>query len=52
VETARDEKVKTLAAELVEEEAEHVQLVHRLLKRYPKPSENWAEDLDPPQSLE
>jgi rubrerythrin len=52
VETAKDEKVKTLAAELVEEEAEHVQLVHRLLKRYPKPAENWAEDLDPPQSLE
>jgi rubrerythrin len=52
VETAKDAKVKALAAELVEEEAEHVQLVHRLLKRYPKPSENWAEDLDPPQSLE
>jgi len=52
VENAKDEKVKALAAELVEEEAEHVQLVHRLLKRYPKPSENWADDLDPPQSLE
>jgi rubrerythrin len=52
VETAKDAKVKALAAELVEEEAEHVQLVHRLLKRYPKPAENWAEDLDPPQSLE
>jgi rubrerythrin len=52
VETAKDEKVKTLAAELVEEEAEHVQLVHRLLKRYPKPSENWADDLDPPVSQE
>jgi rubrerythrin len=52
VETAKDEKVKALAAELVEEEAEHVQLVHKLLRRYPKPSENWAEDLDPPQSLE
>jgi rubrerythrin len=52
VETTKDAKVKALAAELVEEEAEHVQLVHRLLKRYPKPAENWAEDLDPPQSLE
>ena len=52
VETAKDEKVKTLAAELVEEEAEHVQLVHRLLRRYPKPDENWADDLDPPQALE
>ena len=52
VETAKDEKVKALAAELVEEEAEHVQLVHKLLRRYPKPDDNWAEDLDPPQSLE
>ena len=52
VETAKDEKVKTMAAELVEEEAEHVNLVHRLLKRYPKPSENWADDLDPPASQE
>jgi rubrerythrin len=52
VETAKDPKVKELAAELVEEEAEHVQLVHRLLKRYPKPSENWADDMDPPAPQE
>ena len=52
VETAKDPKVKTLAAELVEEEAEHVNLVHRLLLRYPKPSETWADDLDPPVSQE
>jgi rubrerythrin len=52
VETAKDPKVKTLAAELVEEEAEHVSLVHRLLLRYPKPSESWADDLDPPVSQE
>ena len=38
VETAKDPKVKAMAAELVEEEAEHVNLVHRLLKRYPKPN--------------
>ncbi len=31
VETAKDPKVKAMAAELVEEEAEHVSLVHRLL---------------------
>ncbi len=36
----------------MEEEAEHVQLVHRLLQRYPKPSANWADDLDPPVSQE
>ena len=52
VETAKDPKVKAMAAELVEEEAEHVNLVHRLLRRYPKPEENWADDLDPPVSQE
>ena len=52
VETAKDPKVKELAGELMEEEAEHVQLVHRLLRRYPKPSDSWADDLDPPVSQE
>ena len=52
VETTKDPKVKEMAAEFVEEEAEHVNLVHRLLQRYPKPSENWADDLDPPVSQE
>jgi rubrerythrin len=52
VETAKDPKVKTLAAELVEEEAEHVQLVHKLLRRYPQPSDSWADDLDPPAAQE
>ena len=52
VETAKDPKVKALAAELVEEETEHVNLVHRLLLRHPKPSDTWADDLDPPVSQE
>ena len=52
VETAKDPKVKEMASELMEEEAEHVQLVHRLLRRYPKPSDTWADDLDPPVSQE
>ena len=52
VETAKDPKVKKMAAEFMEEEAEHVNLVHRLLRRYPKPSETWADDLDPPVSQE
>ena len=52
VETAKDPKVKTMAAELVEEETEHVNLVHRLLQRYPEPSASWAEDPDPPASQE
>ena len=52
VETAKDPKVKTMAAELVEEEAEHVNLVNRLLRRYPPPTDSWADDLDPPVSQE
>ena len=52
VETATDPKVKAMAAEFVEEEAEHVNLVNRLLHRYPPPGDSWAEDLDPPVSQE
>jgi rubrerythrin len=52
VETATDPKVKAMAAELVEEEAEHVNLVNRLLLRYPHPEDTWAEDPDPPVSQE
>jgi len=52
VETTTDPEVRKMAAELVEEETEHVQLVHRLLRRYPEPGRGWADDLDPPQSLE
>jgi rubrerythrin len=48
LETATDPKVKALAEDLVEEEAEHVTLVNRLLRRYPRPMDSWAEDLDPP----
>ena len=52
VETAKDPKIKAMAAELVEEEAEHVNLVNRLLTRYPAPTDSWAEDMDPPVSQE
>jgi rubrerythrin len=52
VEATKDPKVKAMAAELVKEEAEHVSLVHRLLRRYPPPSDSWADDLDPPVSQE
>ena len=47
-ETAKDAKVKEMAAELVEEEAEHVNLVYRLMRKYPKPTDSWCEDGDPP----
>jgi len=52
VATTKDTEVKKMAEELVEEEAEHVNLVHRLLRRYPEPSATWADDLDPPVSQE
>jgi hypothetical protein len=41
-----------MAAEFVEEETEHVNLVHRLLRKYPAPPESWRQDLDPPVSQE
>ena len=52
VDTAKDPKLKAAAAELVEEETEHVNLVHRLLRRYPPPTESWSDDPDPPVSQE
>jgi rubrerythrin len=48
VETATDAKVKGMAAELVEEEAEHVNTVYRLLRKYPQPSGAWSQDDDLP----
>lgn len=48
VETATDPKVKEMASEFVEEEVEHVNLVYRLLRKYPRPLESWSEDPDSP----
>jgi len=48
VETVKDPTVKRMASEFVEEEAEHVNLVHRLLRKYPAPPESWSDDPDPP----
>ena len=51
--TAADPKIKEMAAEFVEEEAEHVNLCHRLLRKYPAPKgESWSEDMDPPVAQE
>jgi rubrerythrin len=47
VESTSDPKIKEMAAEFVEEEAEHVNLVHRLLRRHRAPAETWSEDPDP-----
>jgi rubrerythrin len=49
LDSAKDAKIKDMAAEFVEEEAEHVNLVHRLLRKYPKPADSWADDDDPPR---
>jgi rubrerythrin len=51
-ETVKDPAVKKLADEFVEEEAEHVNLVHRLIRKYPRPDDNWSSDPDPPVSQE
>jgi rubrerythrin len=48
VEAAKDPEVKKMAEEFVEEEAEHVNLVHRLLRKYPAPTPAWSQDPDPP----
>jgi len=52
LESAKDPELKKMAEEFVEEETEHVNLVHRLLTKHPRPGESWADDLDPPVSLE
>jgi rubrerythrin len=52
VETAKDPRVKRLAEEFAEEEAEHVNLVHRLLRRYPQPAASWSSDPDAPIAQE
>ncbi|MBL8586426.1 MAG: rubrerythrin, partial [Bradyrhizobiaceae bacterium] len=53
VATTDDSKIRDMAQEFAEEEAEHVALCHRLLKKYPAPqTEAWAEDPDPPVPLE
>jgi rubrerythrin len=50
--TATDDKVLKMALELVEEEEEHVALLKEWQERFPRPSEGWDEDLDPPTMLE
>ena len=50
--TAKEPKIKKMAEEFAEEEAEHVNLVHRLLRKYPPPDKSWAQDSDPPTPQE
>ncbi len=51
-ETSSDEKVVAMALELVVEEEEHVELLEKWQKRFPKPEEGWDDDLDPPMIQE
>jgi rubrerythrin len=50
--TTKDARVRHMAEEFVEEEAEHVNLVHRLLRKYVPPASTWADDADPPVAQE
>lgn len=45
-----DAQVRAMAAELAEEEREHVALLKDWIVRYPEPSDGWEEDLDEPVS--
>jgi len=47
-----DPQVIELALEFAEEEKEHVELLEGWVGRYPKPDDNWYEDLDPPMMHE
>lgn len=46
--TAVDAEVRALAAELADEEQEHVGLMRQWLARYRKPEAGWNDDPDPP----
>ena len=45
-------KVRAAAAEMAEEEREHVRLIKRWLKKVPKPAAGWDRDPDPPRMSE
>jgi rubrerythrin len=51
-ETSGDPAIRNMAAEFVEEEVEHVNLVSRLLLKHPKPEDSWSDDPDPPSPQE
>jgi rubrerythrin len=50
--TTHDDRIRRIAEEFIEEEAEHVNLVHRLMRKYPRESGMPNQDLDPPVSQE
>lgn len=48
----QDEAIRAAATEFAAEEAEHVALLEDWLTRYPPPDDDWAEDMDPPVSVD
>jgi rubrerythrin len=50
--TVEDAEVIRLAKEFSQEELGHVKLLEEWLGKYPLPEENWAEDMDPPVSVD
>jgi rubrerythrin len=44
--------VRDAAAEMAEEEREHVRLIQEWLAKFPEPEAGWDEDLDPPQGAD
>lgn len=47
-----DNETRTLAAELAEEEEEHVSLIGDWLAKYPEPDDDWDYDDDPPNVVD
>ncbi|GAB3459220.1 ferritin-like domain-containing protein [Insolitispirillum peregrinum] len=50
--TCPNAEVQAMAAEFAAEEQMHIRLLLDWLKKYPPPGEHWAEDLDPPVSVD
>jgi rubrerythrin len=44
--------VRALAAEFAEEEADHARELEQWLEHYPPPEDDWADDPDPPVSVD
>lgn len=49
---ANDKAVEQMARELVVEEQQHVELLEQWQQRFPKPADDWDDDLDPPITTE
>ena len=47
-----DEEVRSLSAEMAEEERDHIKWLNEWLKKYPEPENGWDEDMDPPMLQE